>query len=117
MSGRMMMEGGKPPMMAKAKDMPEDDGMDDEKTEYKVTFQPPPSYTLPEGAQPGDVFDFTGKARVEQDGKICLVAMDGVPLDENDSPEETDTEQDDTTAAPPTMDQAVAAHKAGNFQM
>lgn len=47
----------------------------------KITFEIPDGYVIPEGLESGDEFDASATFRVEDNGKkLCLIAVDGVPM-------------------------------------
>lgn len=71
-------------------------------------FMPPGGFTPPDDAQPGDTFQATADIRVEEDGRLCLLSIDGVPFVEKE-------EESEEPPAPPTMSDAVAAQRDGGF--
>lgn len=46
----------------------------------KITFSPPKEYTVPEGIAEGDTFDTSVTLKLEKGGKLCLTAIDGIPM-------------------------------------
>ncbi len=78
----------------------------------EVKFKPPSTFVPPDDKQPGDTFEFTGTARIEEDGQLCLTSMDGVPLKEVEADEEIVEEE---AAAPPSLRDAVQAQGAAGL--
>lgn len=46
-------------------------------------FTPPDGFELPEGAEPEKNFDLVATFKTKPDGKMCLVALGGLPLTES----------------------------------
>ncbi len=55
----------------------------------EITFAPPAGFKPPNGTKEGQEFDTLATLRMEE-GKLCLVAIDGVEL--TDGPEEEKSE-------------------------
>ena len=86
--------------------------------EYKVKFTPPETYPIPDDKRPGDTFEATATLRVESDGKLCLVSLDGVPMDEEGETKEETPEMEQEEQMPKmSLADAVKAQRAGNYQM
>lgn len=47
----------------------------------KNTFPVPKDFVVPEGTKPGDNFDAMATFCLEEDGSLCLVAIDGKTLE------------------------------------
>lgn len=80
--------------------------------DYK--FTPPSTYTPPDDKQAGETFDATVQLRVEDDGRLCILTIDGVPLDEGKE-EAPDTEEQ--PAAPTSMAEAARMQREMGTQM
>lgn len=44
------------------------------------SFQPPPDLVIPEGIAEGAEMEFMAGFKVERDGKMTLVSIDGLPI-------------------------------------
>lgn len=56
----------------------------------KVTFAMPEGMPMPEGKEMGDEFEAPAMFRMEKDGKLCLVAVNGMKLEGyKEEPEES----------------------------
>lgn len=49
-----------------------------------VEMRPPEGLMLPEGLEEDGTFDLTTTWRMKPDGKMCVVAVDGVPVPEKE---------------------------------
>lgn len=58
-----------------------------------VEFSPPPGLMIPEGLTADATFELPAEFRVKPDGKICLVAIDGVDLPEKEDDEIEEEEE------------------------
>ncbi len=74
----------------------------------KQYLTPPEGYSPPDDSEAGDTFDATVRFKIEDDGRYCIVTIDGVPFDEEEKIEEPE---------PPTMAEAAAAHREGGYMM
>ena len=73
----------------------------------KVTFTPPEGYQFPEGVQKDSTFDESVTLKMEGD-KICLVAINGVPM-----PGYEDEQEEGTKSSP---DASVESDFAARYQ-
>ncbi len=86
----------------------------------KQYITPPESYSPPDDKQPGDEFDATVRFKIEEDGKLCVQTIDGVPFEEKEEAEDAadaDDTAEDTAKPAPSLKDAVAAHRMGGYQM
>lgn len=67
----------------------------------RVTFPMPKKYLLPDGLNVGDLFNAVGTFRVDEAGLMEIVQVDGMPVNPDMSPEES--EGDPNPAAPGAM--------------
>lgn len=79
-------------------------------------FTPPSTYTPPDDKQAGETFDATVQLRVEDDGRLCILTIDGVPLDEEKEGEETEGEEEKATA-PTSMMEAARMQREQGYQL
>ena len=90
-----------------------------EESEYKVKFAPPQGLVIPDDKKAGDSFEVVAKVKVEEDGQMCLEALNGIALDSEESePEEEIVEEEVEETAPeaaPTLEQAMVEQRAGNY--
>lgn len=82
---------------------------------YKVKFKPPSTYTPPDDKQEGETFDATVKLRVEEDGRLCVLTLDGVPMTEEEDTEEVEVEE--KTSEPQSMAEAAQMHRQAGYQL
>lgn len=61
----------------------------------KQYLSPPKGFEPPQGTQPGAEFDASIRAKLDPDGRICVVSINGTPL-EKEGPAEDKGEDEDT---------------------
>lgn len=59
----------------------------------EIKFAPPAGFKTPNGTKEGEEFDTLATLRLEGD-KLCLVAIDGVELTEEEEEEKSEPEED-----------------------
>lgn len=78
--------------------------------EGKLTFAAPEGMPAPEGKEVGDEFEAPAMFRLEKDGKLCLVAVNGMKLAAYK--EEAESTPDDEFMG--GLEQEYASQKGGN---
>jgi hypothetical protein len=64
----------------------------------EVEFPAPQGFAAPEDTEPGKSFEVMATVRMKDDGKVCLEAIDGVPVsykEESETPEMETAEGED----------------------
>lgn len=95
----------------------------------KQYLTPPATYAPPDDKKPGEKFSATVELEPEEDGRLCILSIDGVPI------EETQGDDEGTEASPdnemgegempmkkmgsktPTLQEAVKAQRSGGYMM
>ena len=89
---------------------------EEEESEYKVKFDPPQGLVIPDDKKAGDSFEVVAKVKVEEDGQLCLESLNGISLDKEEAePEEEVVEEEPAQEAAPSLEQAMAEQRAGNY--
>ncbi len=78
--------------------------MDEAEDSGLPEFMPPQGFEVPEGTKPGDEFQSVASLKVDEDGKLCLLSLDGAEFagaKEEESEDAGDEQaEDDSEAAP-----------------
>jgi len=64
----------------------------------EIEFTPPAGLQLPHGKKVGDTFEAVAQLRIEDGGKLCLEALNGVSIEGDDDGE--DDTKDDSSSEP-----------------
>lgn len=76
----------------------------------KLTFAAPEGMPAPEGKEVGDEFEAPAMFRMEKDGKLCLVAVNGMKLASYKEEAEPDPEEDEFMGG---LEEEYASQKGG----
>lgn len=107
-----------PSEAAPAKEKPEAKAAEG-KAEYPE-FTAPDGFNPPEGTKPGEEFDALGTFKLQDDGSVCLVAVDGVKLKpeaEKESPSEEAKEADSEGSGSEASFKDMMAKKMSEMDM
>lgn len=78
--------------------------------EGKLTFAAPEGMPAPEGKEVGDEFEAPAMFRLEKDGKLCLVAVNGMTLSSYKEEPESTPDEDEFMGG---LEQEYASQKNG----
>jgi len=69
-------------------------GMKDVEKESKQYLSPPAGFSPPPDVEPGDSFDITARVKLEEDGRLCVTQINGIPDTGKTGMVEEETEED-----------------------
>lgn len=88
-----------------------------EESDYKVKFTPPQGLVIPDDKKAGESFEVVAKVKMEEGGKLCLEALNGISLEPNSEEEvaeEVPVEEEVVAPeAPASLEQAMTEQRMG----
>lgn len=86
--------------------------------DYKVKFAPPAGLVVPDDKKAGESFEVVAKVKMEEDGQMCLEALNGISLEQEEEPEmeveeEGEMEEEMAPEAPASLEQAMTEQRMG----
>lgn len=83
---------------------------EEEESEYEVEFSPPSSYSPPDEARGGREWEGMATFKLKPDGRMCLVKIGGIPLDEPEAEEEVEVEEEEISS-PESLQDAMSQQR------
>lgn len=91
-------------------------GMKDVEKESKQYLSPPAGFSPPPDVEPGDSFDITARVKLEEDGRLCVTQINGIPdtgktevVEEEEVEEESEEELGEEPSRETRLKDAITA--------
>jgi len=65
-----------------------------------IEFQLPDGFNTPQDVEPGATFDAVASLKLEEDGSVELVSLDGVPVGDDKDSDKKEAAEPDNAGAP-----------------